>query len=89
MNPAEAFTWKSRLLFRISTDPTASARALRAVIEQHKPDQIPESSHVVCADCLAGPGIPVSYPCATKQVIAMELGVPLPEPRAYDALTDG
>jgi hypothetical protein len=89
MNPAEAFTFKSRLLFRISTDPTASARTLRAVIEQHGPTTDEDTGRAVCPDCLAGPGIPVSYPCATKQVIAMELGVPLPEVRAYDALTDG
>jgi hypothetical protein len=89
MNITDAATWKSRLLFRISTDPTASARTLRAVIELHGPEQNPDRVDAQCRVCTGGPGITVQYPCATPQVVARELGVPLPEPTGYEALTDG
>lgn len=104
----EAVTWKSRLLFRISTDPTASARTLRAVIEQHGPiGNADRPGEAMCCGAYYPPGAtgrdmhdgrtcmdgtvddgPAPYPCATSQTIALELGVPLPEVRTYDALTD-
>ena len=83
-----ALTFQSRLLFRISHEPTQSARALRAVIRLHAPEEDAYTAGHVGhlredADYCA------AWPCETLKTIALELGVPLPEEPAYGALVDG
>jgi hypothetical protein len=50
MNLETACTFQSRLLFRISHEPTASARTLRTVIQQHGPVEHPDRpGEAMCA----------------------------------------
>ena len=54
----------------------ANTKALRAVVELHKPWYRPGLTKPapVCAICYTDEGIRVFYPCATIQAIEKELG---------------
>lgn len=85
----DARTFQSRLLFRISHEPTQSARTLRAVIRGHRPDSHDPDSDVICMECNTGTGQAAPYPCATMQTVALELQVPIPDDPTYRSLIDG
>lgn len=91
MNIDAAHTLKSRLLFRISHEPTQSARTLRAVIEQHSPDADPppDEHDVTCRVCHTPRGRSTLYPCPTVGLVALELSVPIPDDPTYRSLIDG
>jgi hypothetical protein len=78
---AVAWTFQKRMTGRTETDPTRSAATLRAVIHQHSPADV--SGRVECA-CQAA----VPYPCPTTELIALELGVPLPTTPTYEEMVD-
>lgn len=73
MNAAEARDLHARITFRSQNHPTKVGAALRAVIAEHAP--LDESDLVLCGSHV------VPYPCDDVEIIARELGVPLPGDR--------
>lgn len=71
MTAHEAATLHGRLLIR-AEQPTAVGRALRAIFTAHAPETVPGHDTAVCSADLS------TYPCATIDTGAAELGVATP-----------
>jgi len=57
--------------FKDSAEPV---KALRAVVELHKPLDSLWYKQIICESCQEGNDYPITYPCETIQAIEKELG---------------